>query len=191
MRYWAQQAAELCFTIDDESLEPVEESLRKAIEEMNRDRRVVMIGAARSGKSTLLAGMVGVPVLARVASAYHYTRWRYMGSDADDSSYCRFLPEPNLFGMELVDTGACESPEVAGTVAPLLSEADVVVAVVDARSVELSPVWAYLLDCSHSCRFAGNCTGCCVGRVCAELFQKASAPAASGIPAESGKCCTG
>lgn len=144
MRYWAQQAAELCFTIDDESLEPVKESLRKAIEEMNRDRRVVMIGAARSGKSTLLAGMVGVPVLARVASAYHYTRWRYMGSDADDSSYCRFLPEPNLFGMELVDTGACESPEVAGTVAPLLSEADVVVAVVDARSVELSPVWEML-----------------------------------------------
>lgn len=140
MRYWAQQAVELCDAIDDESLESVKLSLLDAMESMGKDRRVVLIGASRSGKSALLAGMVGAPVLARVSPVHHYTRWRYM-DDGGDACHCRFLPESNLYGMELVDTRGCENPAVAESVAPMLAEADAVVAVVDAREVPSSPVW--------------------------------------------------
>lgn len=143
VRYWALQAVELCDAIDDESLEEVKEGLLDSIERMGKDRRVVMLGASRSGKSQLLAGMVGAPVLAQVPPAEFYIRWRYMNNDGDDS-HCRFLPEPNLFGMELVNTGGCENPLVAESVAPLLPEADVVVAVVDARALQDSPVWNLL-----------------------------------------------
>ena len=143
VRYWAQQAVELCDAIDDESIESVKESLLEAIELMGHDRRIVLIGAGHSGKSTLLAGMLGVPVLTRVAPVHHYTRWRYMNNDGD-ASHCRFLPEPNLYGLELVDTRGCENPAVAEAVAPMLPGADAVVAVVDARAVQASPVWEML-----------------------------------------------
>lgn len=143
MRYWAQQAVELCEEIDDESLNEVRDGLLDSIERMGADRRVVMLGATRSGKSELLAGMVGAPVIGRVEPAHHYLRWRYMNNDGD-SAHCRFLPDPNLFGMELVNTRGCENPLVAEAVAPLLPGADVVVAVVDARTLQDSPVWALL-----------------------------------------------
>ena len=143
MRYWAYQTVELCEVIDDESLEQPVGMLLEAIDRMGQDRRVVMIGASYSGKSTLLSGMVGAPVLARAAMQHHYVRWRYL-DDSGNSAHCRFLPEANLYGMELVDTAGCENPEVVEAVVPLLPGADVVVAVVDARSFSESPVWEIL-----------------------------------------------
>lgn len=143
MRYWAQQAVELCADIDDESLVESCGAVGKAIERMGQDRRVVLIGASGSGKSELLAGMVGCPVLSKVEPVHHYLRWRYL-SDDGDTEHCRFLAEPALSGMELVNTRGCEQPAVAEAVAPLLPGADVVVAVVDARSISASPVWEML-----------------------------------------------
>ncbi len=144
VRYWAHQAVELCADIDDESLEEPKEALLAAIELMGNDRRVVVIGASGCGKSALLGGMVGCPVLAKVPPQHHYVRWRYMSDTADAAEHCRFIPEPNLFGLELVNTRGCEDPAVAEAVAPLLPDADVVVAVVDAREVNVSPVWDLL-----------------------------------------------
>ena len=144
VRYWAQQAVALCDAIEDESLDASKVSVLAAIEAMGQDRRVVLIGASGSGKSTLLGGMVGCPVLGEAAWPGLYVRWRYM-SEADDAvENCRFLPDPGLFGMELVDTPGCESPAVAAAVAPLLPGADVIVAVVDAREMPASPVWDML-----------------------------------------------
>lgn len=140
MRYWAQQAVALCSDIDDESLTEARETLEETIEKMAIDRRVVLIGASGAGKSALLGGMVGCPVLAKVHPEYHFIRWRYLNNNAD-AEHCRFLPEPNLYGMDLVNTRGCEIPEVASSVAPLLPDADAVIAVVDARSVQKSPVW--------------------------------------------------
>ena len=143
MRYWAQQAVELCADIDDEGLNEAKVAVEHSIEQMARDCRVVMIGASGSGKSELLAGMVGCPVLAKVAPVHHYLRWRYLntGGNAD---YCRYLAEPRIAGLELVNTRGCEEPAVAEAVAPLLPGADAVVAVVDARHVQSSPVWEML-----------------------------------------------
>ena len=140
VRYWAQQAVELCSDIDDESLAESCSAVEKAVERMGEDRRVVLIGASGSGKSELLAGMVGCPVLGRISPTHHYLRWRYL-NNGGDTEHCRFMPEPALAGMELVNTRGCEQPAVAEAVAPLLPGADVVVAVVDARSISASPVW--------------------------------------------------
>lgn len=140
MRYWAQQAVALCDDIDDESLADSKAAIEQSIERMGRDRRIVLIGASGSGKSALLAGMVGCPVLGRVAPSHHYLRWRYLNNDGD-SDYCRFMAEPALAGMELVNTRGCEQPAVAEAVAPLLPAADVVIAVVDAREAQASPAW--------------------------------------------------
>lgn len=144
MRYWAQQAVELCEAIDDESLVEAKDAVLSAIDEMGKERRVVMIGASGCGKSALLAGMVGCPVISKVAPMHHYLSWRYMNESSGPAQHCRFLPEPNLFGMELVNTRGCENPAVAEAVAPLLPGADVVVAVVDARELQCSPVWGLL-----------------------------------------------
>ncbi len=143
VRYWAQQAVDLCVDIEDEALEETKNAVEQAIDRMARDCRVVLIGATGSGKSELLAGMVGCAVLGRVAPAGHFLRWRYLNTDGDAEN-CRFLPEPGLSGLELVNTRGCEQPAVAEAVAPLLPGADAVVAVVDARSVQTSPVWEML-----------------------------------------------
>ena len=140
VRYWSQQAVELCADIEDESLLEARVAVELAIERMGKDRRVVLLGASDSGKSELLAGMVGCPVLGRVEPTHHYLRWRYLNNDGD-ADHCRFMPEPALFGMELVNTRGCEQPAVAEAVAALLPGADVVVAVVDARAITASPVW--------------------------------------------------
>ena len=143
MRYWAQQAVELCAELDDESLEPLKDAVLESVETMGQDRRVVVLGASGSGKSALLAGMVGAPVLGKVSFAHHFLRWRYLNDD-DDFTHCRFLPNANLAGMELVDTHGCEEPAVRDAVLELLPGADVVVAVVDVRTLQDSPVWEML-----------------------------------------------
>lgn len=144
MRYWAQLAVELCADIEDESLNESCDAVLESIEAMGQDRRVVLIGAARSGKSSLLAGMVGCPVLGKVEPQHHFLRWRYLNDENGEAVHCRFLPEPNLFGMELVNTRGCENPLVVEAVTPLLPGADVVIAVVDARAPESTPVWEML-----------------------------------------------
>ena len=143
MRYWAQRAAELCDEIDDTALNEPKQVVLDSVETLKYDRRVVIIGASDKAKSALLGGMIGNSVPARVTPEYYYLRWRYI-SDDGDYEHCRFLPTPNLCGMELVDTQGCERPEVAEAVAPLLPGADAVVAVVDARQPEASPVWEML-----------------------------------------------
>ena len=143
VRYWSQQAVALCDDIDDESLEQPKASVEQAVDCMGKDRRIVLIGASRSGKSGLLAGMVGCPVLGQVEPEYHYLRWRYLNNDGD-SSHCRFMAEPALSGMELVNTRGCEHPLVAEAVAALLPAADVVIAVVDAREPQNAPVWGLM-----------------------------------------------
>ncbi len=138
------QAVALCEDIKDESLDDAKSAVQLSIAEMEQDRRIVLIGASRSGKSTLLGGMVGCPVLAGAALPHHYVRWRYMNAESTPAEHCRFLPEPGLFGLELVDTRGCEEPAVAEAVAPLLPGADVVVVVVDARELNSSPVWGLM-----------------------------------------------
>lgn len=139
-RYWARQAVALCDDIDDESLQEHVALVDAAMQDMERERRVVFFGAKGCGKSALLAKVAGCPVMAAAALDGAYVRWRYRCDDGDAAA-SRFLADDNLEGLELVDTRACDTPEAAEAVRALLPGADVAVAVVDGRRYEESPVW--------------------------------------------------
>lgn len=141
MCYWAQQAVELCEAIDDSSLAEHIAPVQAAMAALRRDRRIVFIGGKGCGKTSLLAAVTGCSVMAKAPWSGAYVCWRYRCDDGD-ATCSRFVPEESLEGLELVDTAPCES--AAETVASLLPGADVVVAVMDARSPEASPVWPIL-----------------------------------------------
>lgn len=144
VRYWADQALELCHDVDDDELAEYVQVVNEAREHLKKDRRIIAIGGAGSGKSALLAGLAGVPAIARYEREEPYVCWRYVCRDAD-ATCSRFLPRENLYGLELVDTADCggEAAELCRT---LLQGADVVVAVVDGRSPQSSPVWELLAE---------------------------------------------
>lgn len=139
-RYWAQQAVELCSDIEDESLNELVDAVIAADRALDRDRRIMVIGGENCGKSALLAAIAEYPLIARVPLTEDYVCWRYRCKDGD-ATCSRFIPLENLCGLELVDTKSCADEAVASTVGRLLKGADVVIAVVDGRSYEASPVW--------------------------------------------------
>lgn len=134
---------DLCNDIDDESLVEHIEPVRAAIRSLEKDRRIMVIGGDSCGKSTLLSGIAGAPLIARVPLQRHYVCWRYRSADGD-ATCSRFLPYEHLSGLELVDTQSCSDADVADTVRQLLQGADVVIATVDGRSYAQSPVWEVL-----------------------------------------------
>lgn len=142
-RYWAEQAVDLCNDIDDESLVEHIEPVHAAIRGLEKDRRIMVIGGDSCGKSTLLSGIAGAPLIARVPLQRHYVCWRYRSADGD-ATCSRFLPYEHLSGLELVDTQSCSDAAVADTVRQLLQGADVVIATVDGRNYAQSPVWSVL-----------------------------------------------
>lgn len=142
-RYWAEQAVELCKDIDDETLEEFVSPVHSAIAALRKDRRIIAIGGAKSGKSSLLSVVADAPIVARVPLNSHYVCWRYRSADGD-STCSRFLPYEHLSGLELVDTQSCDDASVADTIKSLVVGADVVLAVVDGRHYAQSPVWDVL-----------------------------------------------
>lgn len=143
MCYWAQQTIDLCSQLDDAETDALIPPVQQAIAALRRDRRVVFIGGRESGKTSLLAAVAGCPVMTKAVWEGPYVCWRYRCDDGD-ATCSRFLPEPSLEGLELVDTAPCDT--AAKTVAELLPGADVVVAVMDARNVQDSPAWALLAE---------------------------------------------
>lgn len=152
-RYWAQQAVDLCSEIEDESLDAYIPPILEADKALNRDRRIIAIGAAQCGKSSLLSGLVNHPLLARLPIENDYVCWRYCCKDGD-ATCSRFLPLEQLEGLEIVDTRGCEEESVATTIRTLLKGADVVLAVIDGRKYELSPVWQLLAELNEKQRGA-------------------------------------
>lgn len=144
-RYWARQTVELCQDIDDETQTEFIEPILDAEAALEHDRRVIFIGAAKSGKSSLLAGLAQYSLPARVPMQNDYVCWRYRSKDGD-ATCSAFIPLENLEGLELVDTADCSDAKVADTVRVLLKGADAIIAVLDAREAEASPVWALLAE---------------------------------------------
>ncbi len=146
VRYWALEAVKLCNAIGDMSVAAMEEpvaDVHAALRLMSRERRVVVVGAAGCGKSSLLAGLAGCPLMAQLPLPSPCLRWRYRNEDGD-ASLSRFLAEPELEGLELVDTRPCTEAAVQEALAGLLPGADVLIAVIDGRTPESSPVWELL-----------------------------------------------
>ena len=142
-RYWTQQAVELCSEIDDESLNELILPVEEAQKALDRDRRVMVIGGEKCGKSSLLAAVAGCQLVATTPLTGDYVCWRYRSTDGDCTA-SRFIMQDELEGLEMVDTANCADEGVAETVRRLMKGADVVIAVVDARAAEASPVWSVL-----------------------------------------------
>ncbi len=146
VRYWAMQAVELCYAIDSVSAASLSEfvpPVLEAIRDMEAERRLVMLGDKGCGKSSLLAGLTGCPLMAQIPLEGPCVRWRYR-HDGGSAQYSRFLPAEQLEGLELVDTCACSEPGAAEFLRSLLPGADAAVAVLDGRAPESSAVWELL-----------------------------------------------
>lgn len=174
-RYWAQQAVELCLDIDDETQTEFIAPIQEAIAALEHDRRIIFIGAAGSGKSSLLAGVAQNRVPAVAPMKHDYVCWRYRCKDSE-STCSAFLPLENLEGLELVDTADCSAPKVAETVRTLMKGADVIIAVLDARTAEESPVWNLLADLPearrNSCLVAVTHTDMLAAEIALQLKDK-------------------
>lgn len=145
IRLWAEKGMELCAQIDDEEeLAEYIEPVKKALEALVHDRRILVLGEAGSGKSSILADLADAPVIARVRmETQHYLCWRYTCRDGD-AMHSRFIASPNLEGLELVDTADIRNEEVRRTCELLMTGADVILGVLDARTAETSPLWEIL-----------------------------------------------
>ena len=152
-RHWAGQVIELCLDIDDESLGEYTKPIEDAIKVLDRDRRVVFIGDSKSGKSSLLAGVVQYPAIAKAEMTDDYRCWRYRNNDGD-ATCSTFIPLENLEGLELTDTTGAENEAARETLLALIHTADVVVAVVDARKINEAAVWELLAELPQERRSA-------------------------------------
>ena len=169
MRYWAQQAVELCEDIDDSTLHEPAQPVLHTIQQLRRPRRVIVIGGSRCGKSSLLAHMVGSPVPASAEWEGNYIRWRFRCEDGDASA-SRFLPIESLDGLELVDTADCAASSVQDELRGIVSGADVIIAVVDARTPAQSPAWELLSSLTED-----ECAACMVALTHTDTMPAAAA----------------
>lgn len=152
-RHWAGQVIELCLDIDDETLQEYTKPIEEAIKVLDRERRVVFIGDSKSGKSSLLAGVVQYPAIAKAEMKEDYHCWRYRSNDGDNTC-STFIPLENLEGLELTDTCAAEIEESRDTILTLMKTADVVIVVVDARKAENAAVWNLVAELPQERRSA-------------------------------------
>ncbi len=147
VKYWAMQAVELCYAIDDVSMTTLADytgGVQEAIRHLSGERRIMVIGGDACGKSSLLAALADCPLMAQVPVGAPYVRWRFRNSSGS-AEHSRFVPLQQMEGLEFVDSSSCASAETAAALRTLMPGADVLIAVVDGRSPETSPVWELLL----------------------------------------------
>ncbi len=144
VRYWAQQAREMYAIIGDDEMQPLLEAVEQSLAAMEGDRRIIVMGGADCGKTSLLSYISGLPVIRGGRQQESpYLRWRY-GNNDGDAARSRFLPLPELKGIEFVDTGDCSEPEVQDELLRLLPGSDAAIVVADARQGGASPAWEVL-----------------------------------------------
>ena len=144
VRYWAQQAREMYAIIGDDEMQPLLEAVEQSLAAMEGDRRIIVMGGADCGKTSLLSFISGLPVIRGGRQQESpYLRWRY-GNNDGDAARSRFLPLPELKGIEFVDTGDCSEPEVQEELLRLLPGSDAAIVVADARQGGASPAWEVL-----------------------------------------------
>ena len=148
VRYWAQQAREMYAIIGDDEMQPLLEAVEQSLAAMEGDRRIIVMGGADCGKTSLLSYISGLPVIRGGRQQESpYLRWRY-GNNDGDAARSRFLPLPELKGIEFVDTGDCSEPEVQEELLRLLPGSDAAIVVADARQGGASPAWEVLQQLS-------------------------------------------
>lgn len=128
VRYWAARALVLCRKIDHDEPSEAEPGVLDALALLDAPRRIMVIGESGCGKSSLIAGLLGFACVAAHKFDGPYIRWRLECDDGNASS-SRFLPTRQLERLEIVDTAGSENALTTEALPPLLSSADIVIAV--------------------------------------------------------------
>jgi len=139
------QCLALASLVNDESLNEEVQSLTRIYQRRRQERRILILGDAHSGKSTILANLVQLPVIAKHYSADAFTRWRYR-PDSGEVACSRFLPSPQLEGLELIDTKDLSNVLMRNAVISILPSVDICICVVDARKLLKSSIWSFLKE---------------------------------------------
>lgn len=141
----SRQCLELATLIKDDKLDELTASLAQISSQLNHERRILILGDAQSGKSTILANLVQVPAIAKRYAADAFTRWRYRPDSGEVSCSC-FVPVPQLEGMELIDTKGLAGLSMRKAILPILPSVDICICVVDARKLAQSSIWDFLKE---------------------------------------------
>lgn len=141
--YWAHRVLEFWQSVEASRFTDQALEVLRAERAMWLERRVVVIGAPGSGKSSLVAGLLGSELPLRAPMSETCVRWRFSCSDGDTSD-SRFLPKDELEGIELVDTADCGNPDCAARIESLFDRTDVLIAALDCRRMDESPCWPLL-----------------------------------------------
>lgn len=154
VRYWAGRAVNLAKAMEDASLDDSIQRVEKAINRLDHDRRVLVLGERGSGKSSVLAGLSGLSFLPQHSMQQPYVRWRYSCRDSD--GICsRFVAEPKMLGIELVDTQPLSNPDVQELLPSLIERTDILICVLDARSKANDSLWQLVEDLPEA--WMGHC----------------------------------
>ncbi len=140
VRYWASRSISLAKSIEDASLDESITHVHADMAMLDHDRRILLVGERGSGKSSVLAGLVGLPFMAKYQLDAPYVRWRYSCRDGDATN-SRFIAEPAMRGIEFVDTQPLESPNQLELVKDLALGADILLCVLDARAQHSALLW--------------------------------------------------
>lgn len=147
--YWAHRVLEFWQSVEATRFTDLARDVLRAERAMWLERRVIVIGAPGSGKSSLVAGLLGSELPLRAPMARSCVRWRFACSDGDVSD-SRFLPKEELEGIEVVDTADCADPDCAARIEELFERTDVLIAALDCRRMDESPCWPLLQKAEDS-----------------------------------------
>lgn len=143
-RHWATQVLSLCSNFDTDEINAAKTRVLQGIELLAQPQRIMAVGGAMCGKSSVLASLASMSVIAtKKMEEQVYRRWRYLCPDGRSEASC-FVARESLEGLELVDTLPLGSPEVENILTRLLPRVDILLAVVDMQQPEASPIWRFL-----------------------------------------------
>ncbi len=138
MLYWSNQSIALACDIAEPAVDELIPDVLAAQARLKRDRRILLLGTAGSGKSSLLAHLVASPAVAATPMGSEpYIRWRFSCEDGDVTR-SRFLAQHDKLGLEFIDSCDLANEELRDSLASgMLSEADVIILCADARQSDL------------------------------------------------------
>ncbi len=157
LQYLAGQALTLSRDIADSSLTEHEQELQQALDQLSQDRRILLFGRAKSGKSSVLAALINEPVIARAETRERIARWRTCPPNDGPDQRAHYLMRDELAGFEFIDTADCQLIGVEDRLPRLVEQSDIALAVVNSHDIENPIYWktlAHLVEHSEHCRFA-------------------------------------
>ncbi len=146
---FAHQARALSEEIGDPTFNELHEELDLAMSSCRRERSILLLGAAGSGKSALLAALIDEPVIASAADLSPYCCWHMAESTGKEDSArpeCqRYLVKEQLSGLQFVEGADIEESENRELLQELAPQADIILLVHNGQMEIGEGLWATML----------------------------------------------